>query len=648
MDLGHMDRATATVATSPNGWIRSVSPAFVELVGRNVEQLARLTLADLVHPHDAPVARRLLGDPGTAGFADRAVTRIMVADGSWRSVELTVRTTEDGRRVFTLVPDPAPPTAAAPSSPVAPPPTGWLHGLFERARHRRPDRRGAAIAAVVVFAFLLRSWDLSSLPTGFHGDEGVTGLEANRILSQGSIGPYTGSALGQPTGPFYLVALAVGLFGETIWATRIMSAVAGAVTVAVTYRIVQRRFDHRTGIASALALATMTWSIHFSRIAFGVAWWPLVVVLAVAAIDRAATDQTRRSWFIAGAVSALGLYVYNSHWGFGPAVIAFVAIWVITRLATGKTVRFDALLFGALGAAIVALPMAQYIVDNDGFFNHFEQVSRRSSREWVEAGALGKLQLHVGWYLDVWRALLWQPVFDGADASGLNRPIPTVFVLGAVVGLVELLRRRRTTFLAMTVATLVLLPVTTALTYDAVNRRTYALAPLIAILVGVGAIKLIDLISAATESRYSAVASAAAIVVLGVIAGVVPYFTAFRNSDANRGVFAHELTVAATAIDRAGQDDPVYVNWFSPRHAFDYPTLEFLLDGTPGETRAELGQGFIPDLDLSPSGDARSADQIFVMIGPYADELGRLEAVNPGGSVLLDRTDPRIVIYATD
>ena len=55
-------------------------------------------------------------------------------------------------------------------------------------------------------AAFLRVYRLAELPPGLHGDEALTGLDALRILDEGWIGPYVGSALGQPTGPLYFTA----------------------------------------------------------------------------------------------------------------------------------------------------------------------------------------------------------------------------------------------------------------------------------------------------------------------------------------------------------------------------------------------------------------------------------------------------------
>ena len=42
----------------------------------------------------------------------------------------------------------------------------------------------------------------------------------------------------------------------------------------------------------------MTWSLHFSRIAFGLAWWPVVVMGSIAALDRARGDRLPLEWIV--------------------------------------------------------------------------------------------------------------------------------------------------------------------------------------------------------------------------------------------------------------------------------------------------------------------------------------------------------------
>ena len=510
------------------------------------------------------------------------------------------------------------------------------------------DRRGIttsqamAVLGVLLLGLVLRAVDLGNLPTGFHGDEAITGQEAQRVLDEGSIGIYTGSALGQPTLPFYVHAIAIGLFGPTVWATRIVSALAGVLAVGAIYLVIQKRFDHRVGLAASAAFATMTWSIHFGRIAFGLAWWPLLIVVAIALIDRAATTSDPRDWVIAGGVSALGVYVYNSHWSFGFSVAAFMALWLLARRRT-STERIRAAVYGPLGAIVVLIPMVLFMLGDNGYFNHFDVINRRSGTEWTDAGPLDKFQTAIGWYLESWNTLLFDARPDGVDASGVVDQVPLVFVVFAVVGVIVVLRRHRSVFVGLLLVCIAVMPIAPSMTIDALTRRNYALAPLLAILAGIGAIAAADMITArAGPSATRVGAGALALTVL--FTSVVPYFTTFRDAGSQQWVFAKELTTSIDAIKVAEQDEPVYVNWYSARHYYNYSTLEFLLDGTPGIDRTPLDQGFIeqPSLELDPTTDR---DQVFVLVGDYARQIDALQQLYPTGRIIADQPDPRMITF---
>lgn len=54
------------------------------------------------------------------------------------------------------------------------------------------------VVAILAVAALLRFYDLTEFPSGLHDDEAITGLEGQRILSEGWIGVYS-SLDGEPS-----------------------------------------------------------------------------------------------------------------------------------------------------------------------------------------------------------------------------------------------------------------------------------------------------------------------------------------------------------------------------------------------------------------------------------------------------------------
>src|SRR5436309_2066706 len=78
-----------------------------------------------------------------------------------------------------------------------------------------------SLLGIVLLAAFLRLYALDIYPAGFHGDEAWTGLEARRILTEGTIGVWSIAANGQPALPFYWTAFIFSLFDSTIATTRL-------------------------------------------------------------------------------------------------------------------------------------------------------------------------------------------------------------------------------------------------------------------------------------------------------------------------------------------------------------------------------------------------------------------------------------------
>ena len=181
------------------------------------------------------------------------------------------------------------------------------------------------------------------------------------------------------------------------------------------------------------------------------------------------------------------------------------------------------------------------------------------------------------------------------------------------------------------------------MTLNGYTRREFAMSPFIAILAGIGAVAIFDLVSRrlnVSVGRYLA----AGLVAIVLLSSVVPYFTTFRNSERQKWVFAEELTQTVDIVRDAEHDGPVFVNWFSVRHYYEYSSLEFLLDGTPGIDRAAPDQGLVENPPLGPYPDA-TGNQLFVLIGDYAEQLGLLQQLYPDGDVVADRQGPRLAAF---
>lgn len=358
-----------------------------------------------------------------------------------------------------------------------------------QARSRRWLWEALAVAAIVLVALLLRTYHLATLPLGLHGDEATTGLESERIIREGNIGPYSLEAMGQPSGPFYLIALAVRLLGPTVLAVRIVPALLGTLTVLALFFVIRRSYGTAVALAGAALLATQGWHLHFSRIGFPLASWPLVAVLTAGALVEALRRNDWRWWGLIGLPLGLGLYCYNSH----PLFIAITAFFIALAVgaeglrawgARGAVWHLVPILALPIVLGLLALPLLRYAADpaND-YTGHLRAVSVTNLAAWQELDGLGpRARFLAGRYAAYWDQACCHPQVDGVDASGTVPLVPPPLLALAVAGaLIGCCQRCGRTLALFGICVVLLLPLSAMLTIDGAARRTFALAPFVAL-----------------------------------------------------------------------------------------------------------------------------------------------------------------------
>jgi len=508
-------------------------------------------------------------------------------------------------------------------------------------------RRLAIPAGVVLLALLLRAWHLEALPAGLHGDEAVTGLDARRALAEGWIGPYLyPSALGQPAGPVYLTALVFALLGESAFALRLSMALFAAAAVGFTWLAAKAMFGRRVALLAALLLAIQPWHLHLGRIAFMVNAWPCVEMAALWLLFRARRLGGVGRWLLCGAVAGLGVYTYNA-FALSLPVLATPVLCDLWRPPTGTT-RRRVLALGAaaaLAALIVALPMIDYARTHEEYFWHQEEVAVVHSPAWRDASwpeRAAQLAARAG---EWGRGVAFGGRPDDGDGLG-DHAYPLLDPLGglaALLGAAMALRRWRQPAHATLLVGLLVLPFGALLTIeDGLFRRTYGLAPLLAIL---GALPLAALWRRASgrEAAFGrAILAVLAVALLGAgIRNAYRYFVPLQATEQMRYVFPPELDAAGRYIAGLPPDSAVF--WYSDRWPADYATLRWwaptatVIERSPpfgGPTEAE-GRPL-----LAADSDRQS---VFVLLGEYGVLSEELLRRHPGAIAVEQTTSFRAV-----
>lgn len=96
----------------------------------------------------------------------------------------------------------------------------------------------------------LRLWQVGLWPPGLYRDEAYNGLDALGVL-QGDHALFFAANNGREPAYIYLTALAVALFGRTVFAVRLAAALAGTLTTLFTFLLARNWFGVRCGLLAA-------------------------------------------------------------------------------------------------------------------------------------------------------------------------------------------------------------------------------------------------------------------------------------------------------------------------------------------------------------------------------------------------------------
>ena len=173
------------------------------------------------------------------------------------------------------------------------------------------------VVLLTIVAGVVRIYRVSEVPGGLHGDEALTGLDALRIVQEGWIGPYAGSALGQPSGALYFTALLFKLSEPSIFILHLSMALLGVAGVPAAYLLFRIGFGRWVALFGTVALTFSYWHLFYSRSAYIVISMPLMTTLAAAAVLIALRSSTRWAWLAAGILLGLtfvlGVYSYAGY-----------------------------------------------------------------------------------------------------------------------------------------------------------------------------------------------------------------------------------------------------------------------------------------------------------------------------------------------
>ncbi len=177
------------------------------------------------------------------------------------------------------------------------------------------------LSAIVLFAGLIRFWDLGTRPHGMIIDEAHFGYIAQSLLETGKdehglSHPLTFVGFGDQKLPLqaYLLVPVVKWFGLTNWAVRFPSALAGTLLVIVVYGwLKELQFSHKTALLGSLITAVSPWTFILSRFAYESNLGLLLFVSGLWSLTRALKNSQGKWWFLTGLLWGSTWYAYIAY-----------------------------------------------------------------------------------------------------------------------------------------------------------------------------------------------------------------------------------------------------------------------------------------------------------------------------------------------
>lgn len=222
---------------------------------------------------------------------------------------------------------------------------------------------------IVLLAVVLRFYQIDKIPPSLTWDEVSLGYNAYSIGQtfrdeHGRFLPYDYfAAFGDYKPPFYIYAdvLPIKIFGLNEFAVRFPSALAGVLTVLVTYFLVMEMFGRQSiALLTAFILAISPWHTQLSRAAFEANVATFLIILGVFFLFKGLKNPLL---FILAIISLVAsVYTFNSARIVAPLLlVGFLIIFLPKILAAKKWV----VLMGLLGVVLVT-PLLPHLLSKEG------------------------------------------------------------------------------------------------------------------------------------------------------------------------------------------------------------------------------------------------------------------------------------------
>jgi len=231
----------------------------------------------------------------------------------------------------------------------------WWKSLRRNWREERTT--WLVVGGISFVGTLLRVAGLGTSPYIQAGDEAAFAIEAVDIKDRlhWITSPFKYGIWHHPLVYMVMIGAAVEVFGQTVAASRLPSAILGSLTVPAVYFMGRRMFDRRIGLVAAIFMAAYPLHVHFSRTGINQVGDPLFTALTFGFLTRTLRDGDRMEAALAGLSLGLSQYFYSAARIVPFLIVGYVGFFAL-RHWRNLWERAGALLITLIVAGVVVFP----------------------------------------------------------------------------------------------------------------------------------------------------------------------------------------------------------------------------------------------------------------------------------------------------
>jgi len=173
----------------------------------------------------------------------------------------------------------------------------------------KPLRFPAMLLILILLGFGLRLYSLNRLPLLI--DEIGFAARAADMLHGQHVPIFAPGHNGNPSVFSWLLSGVMSVFGQNIFAARLLSLLFGTLSIPAAYALGRSWWSHRVGLVAAAFLATYPAHVHFSRLALYNIIDPFFMLLALALLARALRRGYLADFAWVGIWAGIAQYFYH-------------------------------------------------------------------------------------------------------------------------------------------------------------------------------------------------------------------------------------------------------------------------------------------------------------------------------------------------